>query len=118
MNEKLDKPSTNDNEKLDKLATNVDEKLDKQAHNLELLTMSMNKSFSSTAAISTKLENHSADLVNHDGRLKTHDVLQTKTYQLVQSKRPFFCLTRALQGSLKVQVKEIFKTWKIYHIKS
>lgn len=96
VSEKLEKLDTSvhaihskqvkDSEKLDKLATSVHDVHSKQAKDVELLTASMNRSLASTAAISTELKRHSSDLLKHDERLKTHDLLLANMYQLVQSK--------------------------------
>jgi len=60
----------------------LNEKLDK---GLEELKTDLNKCLASTATISTQLGRHSADFLNHDTRLKEHDVSQRNDSQLVQS---------------------------------
>lgn len=79
INGKLDKPASHPdvNEKLDKLATSVHDIHSKQAKDVELLTVNMSSSLASMASILTQ---------RYDERLKTHDLLLTNMYKLVQSK--------------------------------
>lgn len=70
---------------LGKQATQLNEKLNKQARDLEELKRDLNKTFASTATISTQMGRYSTDLLSHDGRLRAHEVSQRNEYQLMQS---------------------------------
>lgn len=78
------------NEKLDKLAADVRDIHSKQLKDVEELKVNLNRTLVSTAAISNQMEKHSADLLRHDERLKSHDVSQTDLHKTVQSKGTFF----------------------------
>lgn len=78
---------------LDKIAVHVSDIHIKQVKDVEELKIKLEKSLTSTAAISTQLETLSATLLRQDERLKAHDATQTDLYNFLQSKGTFSRLT-------------------------
>lgn len=64
----------------------INDKLDEQAQELKLLKANMITSLTSTTAISAQLNRRSADLLQHDERLKAHIKSSGNADQLLKSK--------------------------------
>lgn len=63
---------------VNEIKSQLDDLSGKQARDAEELKVNLNRSLASMDAISKQLGKHSADLLGHDDRLKSHDVSQSK----------------------------------------